>query len=69
MRNDGSIVIWEHFGMINDKGYVEEMVAKYNNYVHYGIVPWDNLVMTFDKKNGGLNVEEVEFIIEHQILV
>ena len=49
--------------------YVEKMLVKYVDYVHQGIVPWDNFVMTFDKKNGGLDVGEIDFIIEHRILV
>lgn len=68
-RNDGSVVIWEHFGMVNDDEYVEKMLVKYVDYVRQGIVPWDNLVVTFDKKNGGLDVEEIDFIIKHRILV
>ncbi|MCQ2551396.1 MAG: hypothetical protein MJ146_04335 [Clostridia bacterium] len=67
-RNDGSTVIWEHFGLVGDPEYIEKMLAKYSDYIHSGIAPWDNLIMTFDHKDGGLDMEEVDFIINSRII-
>lgn len=58
------IIIWEHFGMINDKSYVERMENKLATYRANGITLWDNLIITFDKENGSLDIAQIEKIIK-----
>ena len=48
---DGSIVYWEHFGMMDKKDYQEKNYRKLQNYLANGIYPPHNLIVTFDGEN------------------
>ena len=46
------VIYWEHFGLINKASYVSCMVRKKSIYMRNGIVPWNNLIETFDDEEG-----------------
>lgn len=46
--SDGSLVIWEHFGMLNQPSYVDDMKRKLILYAEHGYLPFMNLVCTYE---------------------
>ena len=60
---DGKIFYWEHFGDVNDEKYMKRNGRKLERYEEYGIVPWDNLIITYDFQDGGVNVPLIDGMI------
>lgn len=67
-RRDWKIIYWEHFGMMDVPSYKAEYKAKMREYETVGIVPWDNLIMTFDTKKGGMRADIIEAMIKCWLL-
>ena len=65
---DGKIIYWEHFGMTDLLDYRNKYYDKLEEYERFGIVPWDNLIMTFDTPDGGLRGDLVEAMIKCWLL-
>lgn len=65
---DRKILYWEHFGKVNDIGYVRKNIGKVQDYVDYGIRPWDNLIITFNNEKGGYDGKLIDAIIECRLL-
>lgn len=53
-------VIWEHFGLVDDSLYAQNMVLKLDEYQQNGFYLGDNLIMTTETSNHPLNYEVVE---------
>lgn len=60
---DWKIFYWEHFGDVNDRAYMKRNGRKLEIYEDYGIVPWDNLIITYDTWDGGVNTPLIEAMI------
>lgn len=58
---------WEHAGMMDDPVYANRHKRKMNDFERIGIVPWKNLIITYDM-NGVINVPLIKSIIENEIL-
>ena len=67
-RADGKIMYWEHCGMTADEGYVSYNRWKLSQYEKIGIVPWDNLIVTYDTEDGILNMPHIESEIVNKLL-
>lgn len=65
---DGKIFFWEHIGDVNDQDYMKRNARKFEVYEEYGIVPWDNLIITYDTINGGVNTPLIEAMIHAWLL-
>ena len=65
---DGKIFYWEHFGDVNDQDYMRNNARKLEVYEEYGIVPWDNLIITYDTIDGGVNTPLIEAMIHAWLL-
>lgn len=65
---DHKIIYWEHFGKVNDYGYVLNNFVKVKDYINYGIKPWDNLIMTFSNEKGGYDGKLIDAMIECWLL-
>jgi len=65
---DGEIIYWEHFGMINNKEYYKDKERKRDFYIQNGLIPWDNLIETYDYSDGTINIERIQSIIDAFIL-
>lgn len=61
---DNKIFYWEHFGKVDSDKYVRDNLSKISSYILYGIVPWDNLIMTYSFKDGGLNAKLIDAMID-----
>lgn len=56
LREDGALVYWEHCGMPNNPAYMASHKDKLSKYEAAGIVPWKNLIITYDEPDGTLNI-------------
>ena len=67
-KRDGKIIYWEHFGMMDLPSYNAGHWKKLKEYEKAGIVPWDNLIVTYDTVEGGLRGDLVEAMIKCWLL-
>ena len=65
---DGKIIFWEHIGKVNDADYMEGCRRKFAAYEDVGIVPWDNLIITYDQANGGVNERLIDAMVQGWLL-
>ena len=61
---DRKLFFWEHFGLTDSDEYIKESLSKVSDYIRYGIVPWDNLIMTYNFSDGGLNAKLIDAMID-----
>lgn len=66
--SSGKIFYWEHFGMTHDENYINYNRWKQGQYEQAGIVPWDNLIVTYDSEDGILNIPLIESEIIYRLL-
>ena len=62
-KRDGKVIYWEHMGMMYS---IEDRIdnkRKLEEYEAAGIVPWENLILTYDTKDGGLRANLIEAMI------
>ncbi|WP_029231497.1 hypothetical protein [Butyrivibrio sp. VCB2006] len=57
---DQRILLWEHFGKIDDPEYFDKMIRKIALYIRNGYIPGENLLMTFESKMMPLTVDVVQ---------
>lgn len=65
---DGKIFFWEHAGVTGKDEYVKDLHAKLDDYHAEGINLWDNLIVTFDKPDGSLDMDTIEKVIKLYLL-
>ena len=58
---------WEHAGMMNQPGYVSNHKWKMQMYENADIVPWKNLIVTYDM-DGVISIPMIKGIIENEVL-
>lgn len=66
MRRDGSVVLWEHFGLTGKQDYYLNSVAKIQKYRNMGFVQHKNLICTWEEDL--LDPAEIRRIIERFLL-
>ena len=59
------IYIWEHFGMMNNKKYIQNTRQKLNTYLDNEIIPLVNLITTYEDNANPLDIKRVCFEIHH----
>ena len=62
-KRNKRIIYWEHFGLINDEQYSENMLDKIQAYNSANIILGDNLILTFENKDRPLTYEMIHRII------
>ena len=63
---NGKIIIWEHFGMLDQPGYVKNMNDKMKLYINNGYIPFETLIYTFEFDV--MNLRYLKNIVENVIL-
>lgn len=58
---------WEHAGMMDVPTYVDRHFRKMNAFENIGIVPWKNLIVTYDI-DGAINIPMIRSIIENDVI-
>lgn len=64
----GKYYYWEHFGMMDEEDYRNHACNKINLYCKNGILPYENLIMTFETQKQPFSIEKVERIIQEYFL-
>lgn len=64
----GKVFYWEHFGLIDNTAYCQNMHSKLQLYTSHGIMPSIQLIATFETQSHPLCSEMVEKIIEYYFL-
>lgn len=57
------IIYWEHFGLTHDAEYRRAMAEKLAVYEEHGILPWKNLIITFDSEEGYIDMQRIHRIL------
>ena len=65
---DWKVLYWEHLGMMDVPEYRIDNKKKIEEYEKVGIVPWDNLILTYDTIGGGLRADLIEATIKGWLL-
>ena len=56
---------WEHLGKMDDPEYAERNFRKLRRYYDAGLIPGDNLILSFDR-NGTIDMKYIEGIVENE---
>lgn len=67
MTSDGSELYWEHAGMINSPSYSFRHHLKMMQYEAAGILPWRDLIITYDIDNE-INMKMVDAMIKNILM-
>ena len=62
------MIYWEHCGMMDISSYKRTNQQKLKEYEAVGIVPWDNLIVTYDTVEGGLRADIIDAMIKCWLL-
>lgn len=54
--------------MADDPAYRANMEMKLDAYGKVGIIPWKNLVVTFESEAGGIDVARINEVIKKMLL-
>jgi hypothetical protein len=65
---DRKVWYWEHCGLPYNEEYMEKHNWKLSMYRREGIVPWDNLIVTYNDRQGNINMAIVESEIKNKLL-
>ena len=69
MRKDGKLFYVEHCGLMEDNKYRKRCKHKLEVYESGGIVPWDNLIITYDRPDGSIDLELIDAEIKSRLLM
>jgi len=64
----GEFFWWEHFGMMDKQVYAKNVAEKLQLYAAAGIIPFVNLITTYETKDHPLDAEWVKKIIAYYFL-
>lgn len=64
----GKIILWEHFGLLDDNGYLNNSLQKIYDYIQAGWIPMNNLILTFETKDHPLDFQLVNKLVEYFFL-
>lgn len=65
---DGKIFILEHFGLMQNEEYRYKCFSKLEDYYQEGYVLWDNLILTFDKPGGAMDLDFIDKLVKLYLL-
>ncbi len=68
-ESDGKIIFWEHFGMMSDPDYVLRAQDKIANYASVGIMPFRDIIFTYEDGKDSLDLAQVESILRMMDLI
>ncbi len=67
-KEDGKIFYHEHCGMPQNSRYWAHHKWKLEEYENAGIVPWDNLIVTYGDENANIDVRCIDSIIYNRLM-
>lgn len=60
-------IFWEHFGRMDDEGYVNKNVPKIADYANSGYFEGENMIMTFETSQNPLSSRTIKLMIQHYL--
>lgn len=67
-KRDGKLFYWEHCGLPHDEEYMRRHKWKLSMYEKAGIVPWDNLIVTYGDRKANVDMRIVESEIMNKLI-
>ena len=67
-QRDGRIFYWEHCGMPHNEDYMRRHKWKMGMYEKAGIVPWENLIVTYSDRQANVDMRIVESEIINKLM-
>ncbi len=64
----GETYYWEHFGLMDDASYCQNMASKLHRYSIHGIIPSIHLITTYETLEHPLTIETIQLTIEQYFL-
>lgn len=65
LRNsDQKLIIWEHFGMMDNNSYAQSATKKINTYIENGYIPNINLIATYETLECPLDTRQLELALK-----
>ena len=58
------IILWEHFGKVDDPSYQRKMIAKLHRYFRAGYLPGKNLILTFEDSQNPISYIDVMEVVQ-----
>lgn len=68
LSKSGKIFYWEHCGMPGNQEYMKRHKWKMDMYETIDIVPWKNLIVTYDNENGTIDLAIIDSEIRNKLL-
>lgn len=65
---DNKIIYWEHFGLMDDPEYIKKTLTKLLLFREQGLRIGEDIIITFDSADGGIDVKELQDIIKIKLL-
>ena len=65
--DDGRPFYWEHVGLLDQPDYARRNYDKLKRYYNAGLVPGDNLILSFEK-HGKISIKQIDAIIEYEVV-
>ena len=59
-QSDSKLIIWEHFGMMDNQSYAQNAMQKLNIYIQNGFIPNINLITTYETSNSPLDNRQID---------
>ena len=63
--SDGHILVWEHFGLMDNREYIANYSKKLETYAESGYIPNKNLIMTFEDSMNPISLVEINKVIKN----
>lgn len=67
-KTDRKEYYWEHFGMMGNSEYCAAALFKIEKYAEFGFYPGENLIITTESSEHGLNTGYIDLMIEKYLL-
>jgi len=64
----GTTIYWEHCGMMTNENYCRHWKAKRALYAKHGIIENENLIVTYENKNGRIDSQAIRSLIKQKLL-
>lgn len=64
----GKEIYWEHDGRMDDSEYARKAIKKIETYEKNGIFPGQNLILTFETLQDGLDMKVVEKLVKEYLI-
>lgn len=64
----GELIYWEHFGLMDNPSYAQNVPNKLRTYISNRIIPNINLITTYETQANPLSVEAIQKLVEYYFL-